>query len=691
MECFFTVNGAEEKAKLEDILSLIDDWGIQLIFMDALGDPDIAVHFALVHIAGEIKEKVCRNLPTRVRHRIEKEVKSRESYCLKDDYFTENAREGLISFIGEKHRRWFSDSPERLVWKEKVYKIAEQGSPEYIEELTKKINKASNSGVLSIDVNDLPAAAGLFEKGGIKELSIHGKFNGIWPDFLNNCRTLTYLYLNINKLTELPSWIRNAVSLRFLLIWWTDITLLPDWIGDLKSLTELSIHYYYNKKIEKLPDSIGNLSNLTKLDIINSDIEKLPDSIGNLSSLETLTLYNNRRLTSLPDSIGNLKNLTVLNLSSSSILTLPGGIGGLEKLTELSLNAIFRLKHLPDSIGKLKNLKTLAVSSTDIVKLPDFLSNCTSLECVDIRYTSIRSIPDFLSSIRNIKQSIEIMPINNVHSYNSFCDAYNTLTVNLIQFAIKSQEEGLLALEDDLEDIPDIFFREGLKLVVCGTDVEIIKRILTHKLERERNHYRKRLKLMVMEGILCIQRGDSISRTGIKLGSMVNIKNNPLDAALAKYLSGDYDAFDYVNLRARPPLLKILTRLNKPVKMKRPKNRDVIRFIKRADEIRKIYFKEGLLALEKHLDNDGIMARDVFEYGLCLMVECWNKKEIDKVLTMFIDDEKDPVCKNFALAKRESFRMISEGETTAAFESALLAYFDDEVTKDYLSEMGVFY
>jgi len=691
MECFIIENGIERKAELEDILSLIDDRGIQRVFMGALGDSDIAVRYALVRIAAEIKEKVYRNLPTRVLHRIEKSVISIESYYGRNNDISENAREKLISFIGEKYNRWLSDSSERLVWKEKEYKIPEEGSPEYIEKLTNEINEASNSGALSINVKKLPAAACLFEKSGIKELEIHGQFEGTWPYFLNNCGTLTYLYLNIDKLTELPSWIRNAVSLRSLFISRSSITLLPDWIGDLQSLTELRIHYYYKSTLTKLPDSIGNLKNLVKLDIYNADIDKLPDSIGNMSSLERLTLYNNSRRISLPDSMRNLKNLTVLNLTSSSIETLPDWIGDLEKLTDLSLCADLNLKCLPDSIGKLKNLKKLDVSGSSYIrKLPETIVNCTSLECVDIRYIYyIHSIPDFLYSIKSLIQSIEIIPINNVHSWFSFCNAYYTLTANLIQFAMKAKKEGLLALEDDLEDLPDIFFREGLKLMVNGADGEVIQRILSLKIEREHNHYRKRLKLMVMEGILCIRRFDSIPRICIKICSMVNIKDNPLDAAFAKYLSGDYDAFDYINFRVdlRPWFLTILTRLNTPMKKKRPKNCEVIRFIKRAVEILKIYKKELLLGLENHLDNDGIMAKDVFEYGLCLMVECWNDKEIDKVLTMFIDDETDHVRKNYALAKKEAVGMVCKGETEDEFVSTLLAYFDDDVTEEYLSKL----
>jgi chemotaxis protein MotA len=48
----------------------------------------------------------------------------------------------------------------------------------------------------------------------------------------------------------------------------------------------------------------------------------------------------------------------------------------------------------------------------------------------------------------------------------------------LVTFSEKARREGLLALEDDLEEVEDDFMRKGIQLVVDGTDPEIIKEIL---------------------------------------------------------------------------------------------------------------------------------------------------------------------------------------------------------------------
>jgi len=48
----------------------------------------------------------------------------------------------------------------------------------------------------------------------------------------------------------------------------------------------------------------------------------------------------------------------------------------------------------------------------------------------------------------------------------------------LVAFSEKARREGLLALEDELEDLEDEFMRKGLRLVVDGTDAVIIRDLM---------------------------------------------------------------------------------------------------------------------------------------------------------------------------------------------------------------------
>lgn len=49
---------------------------------------------------------------------------------------------------------------------------------------------------------------------------------------------------------------------------------------------------------------------------------------------------------------------------------------------------------------------------------------------------------------------------------------------SLISFSERARREGLLVLEDEIEDVQDDFLKNGIQLVVDGTDPEIIKAVM---------------------------------------------------------------------------------------------------------------------------------------------------------------------------------------------------------------------
>lgn len=61
----------------------------------------------------------------------------------------------------------------------------------------------------------------------------------------------------------------------------------------------------------------------------------------------------------------------------------------------------------------------------------------------------------------------------NVTEYNQ-----RELIDQLVQFADSARKEGLLSLDDSLNEVEDDFLKSGLRLVVDGTDPDIIKGIL---------------------------------------------------------------------------------------------------------------------------------------------------------------------------------------------------------------------
>lgn len=52
------------------------------------------------------------------------------------------------------------------------------------------------------------------------------------------------------------------------------------------------------------------------------------------------------------------------------------------------------------------------------------------------------------------------------------------LIITFVSFAEKARREGLLALEDDLDDVRDPFMKKGLQLIVDGIDPEMVRNIM---------------------------------------------------------------------------------------------------------------------------------------------------------------------------------------------------------------------
>jgi chemotaxis protein MotA len=54
----------------------------------------------------------------------------------------------------------------------------------------------------------------------------------------------------------------------------------------------------------------------------------------------------------------------------------------------------------------------------------------------------------------------------------------------LVEFSERARREGLLALEDNLQELDDEFMRRGVQLVVDGTDPEVIKSIMYNEVNQ---------------------------------------------------------------------------------------------------------------------------------------------------------------------------------------------------------------
>ncbi len=69
------------------------------------------------------------------------------------------------------------------------------------------------------------------------------------------------------------------------------------------------------------------------------------------------------------------------------------------------------------------------------------------------------------------------------------------MIITLVSFSEKARREGLLALEDDLDELDDDFLKKGIQLVVDGTDPELVRRIMETELEYIMERHEKGKKL----------------------------------------------------------------------------------------------------------------------------------------------------------------------------------------------------
>jgi len=68
----------------------------------------------------------------------------------------------------------------------------------------------------------------------------------------------------------------------------------------------------------------------------------------------------------------------------------------------------------------------------------------------------------------------------------------------MVSFSEKARREGLLALEDELEDLEDEFMKKGLRLVVDGTDATVIRDLLELELGQMQMRHSFKIKLINM-------------------------------------------------------------------------------------------------------------------------------------------------------------------------------------------------
>jgi len=98
------------------------------------------------------------------------------------------------------------------------------------------------------------------------------------------------------------------------------------------------------------------------------------------------------------------------------------------------------------------------------------------------------------STLRDILGVFSIMNITfKVPSFNE-----QGIITKLMAMSEKARREGLLALEEELEDLDDEFMKKGMRLVVDGTDAEIIRNLMENELTQMQDRHVSKIQILNM-------------------------------------------------------------------------------------------------------------------------------------------------------------------------------------------------
>eukprot|EP00405_Crypthecodinium_cohnii_P012379 CAMPEP_0206428256 /NCGR_PEP_ID=MMETSP0324_2-20121206/5541_1 /ASSEMBLY_ACC=CAM_ASM_000836 /TAXON_ID=2866 /ORGANISM="Crypthecodinium cohnii, Strain Seligo" /LENGTH=899 /DNA_ID=CAMNT_0053893719 /DNA_START=39 /DNA_END=2738 /DNA_ORIENTATION=- len=158
---------------------------------------------------------------------------------------------------------------------------------------------------------------------------------------------LRALWLDGNKLQELPKEIGRCAFLERLHLADNQLTSLPEEVGELRSLKALNVS---RNKLSALPSQLGRCTLLESLWLAGNPLTELPDSFRTLSSLKMLWATDTQ-LECLPDCTGSWMMLEQLQLMNNPCLKeLPSGLGFCSALKKVFLRNTPKLRVPPAEI-----------------------------------------------------------------------------------------------------------------------------------------------------------------------------------------------------------------------------------------------------------------------------------------------------------------------------------------------------
>jgi chemotaxis protein MotA len=95
------------------------------------------------------------------------------------------------------------------------------------------------------------------------------------------------------------------------------------------------------------------------------------------------------------------------------------------------------------------------------------------------------------------------------------------IITKLMAMSEKARREGLLALEEELEDLDDEFIKKGMRLVVDGTDAEIIRNLMENELNQMQERHVSKIAIVSMWGTIA----PAVGMLGTVMGLIGMLRN----------------------------------------------------------------------------------------------------------------------------------------------------------------------
>lgn len=142
------------------------------------------------------------------------------------------------------------------------------------------------------------------------------------------------------------------------------------------------------------------------------------------------------------------------------------------------------------------------------------------------------------------------------------------IITTLVRFSEKARRDGLLALEDDLEEVEDDFMKKGIQFVVDGTDPEIISTMLYSDLNQQQVRHADGIKLFDDWGSLAPAFGMIGTLAGL-IGMLANLDDpDSIGSGMALALITTMYGSIFANLFFIPIKNKLMDRDNEETLVK---------------------------------------------------------------------------------------------------------------------------